>query len=67
MPQDWFSVEVFGRVVDEMHNDNDVTRRTFFGFATKTRAQAEKYFWKNAARIYKYVKRANSQPSPISG
>jgi L-fuconolactonase len=32
-------------------------------FATKTRAQAEKYFWRNAARIYKYVKRANNQPS----
>jgi predicted TIM-barrel fold metal-dependent hydrolase len=33
-------------------------------FSTKTRAQAEKYFWKNAARVYKYVKRANNQPSP---
>jgi predicted TIM-barrel fold metal-dependent hydrolase len=32
-------------------------------FSTKTRAQAEKYFWKNAARIYKYVKRAGNQPS----
>ena len=32
-------------------------------FSTKTRAQAEKYFWKNAAHIYKYVKRANNQPS----
>ena len=32
-------------------------------FSTKTRAQAEKYFWRNAARIYKYVKRANNQPS----
>src|SRR5436190_15173377 len=32
-------------------------------FSTKTRAQAEKYFWKNAARIYKYVKRAANQPS----
>lgn len=32
-------------------------------FSTKTRAQAEKYFWRNAARIYKYVKRASNQPS----
>ena len=31
-------------------------------FSTKTRAQAEKYFWRNAARIYKYVKRAPDQP-----
>ena len=31
-------------------------------FSTKTRAQAEKYFWRNAARIYKYVKRAADQP-----
>jgi predicted TIM-barrel fold metal-dependent hydrolase len=31
-------------------------------FSTKTRAQAEKYFSKNAARIYKYVKRAADQP-----
>ncbi len=34
-------------------------------FATKTRVQAEKYFWRNAARVYKYVKRTNDQPSPI--
>jgi predicted TIM-barrel fold metal-dependent hydrolase len=32
-------------------------------FSTKTRAQAEKYFWKNAARIYKYVKHADDQPA----
>ena len=32
-------------------------------FSTKTRAQAEKYFWRNAARIYKYIKRAANQPS----
>jgi predicted TIM-barrel fold metal-dependent hydrolase len=31
-------------------------------FSTRTRAQAEKYFWRNAARIYKYVKRAADQP-----
>ncbi len=33
-------------------------------FSTKTRAQAEKYFWMNAARVYKFVKRASDQPSP---
>jgi L-fuconolactonase len=33
-------------------------------FSTKTRAQAEKYFWRNAARIYKYIKRADNQPGP---
>jgi predicted TIM-barrel fold metal-dependent hydrolase len=32
-------------------------------FSTKTRGQAEKYFWRNAARVYKYVKRAADQPS----
>jgi predicted TIM-barrel fold metal-dependent hydrolase len=32
-------------------------------FSTKTRAQAEKYFWRNAARIYRYIKRADNQPS----
>jgi L-fuconolactonase len=32
-------------------------------FSTKTRAQAEKYFWRNAARVYKYVKRASVQPA----
>jgi predicted TIM-barrel fold metal-dependent hydrolase len=31
-------------------------------FSTKTRAQAEKYFSKNAARVYKYVKRSADQP-----
>ena len=31
-------------------------------FSTRTRAQAEKYFWRNAARVYKYVKRAGAQP-----
>ena len=31
-------------------------------FSTKTRVQAEKYFWRNAARVYKYVKRAPNQP-----
>jgi L-fuconolactonase len=33
-------------------------------FSTKTRVQAEKYFWRNAARVYKYAKRAPNQPSP---
>jgi len=32
-------------------------------FATKSRAQAEKYFWRNAAHIYKYIKRMPDQPS----
>jgi predicted TIM-barrel fold metal-dependent hydrolase len=34
-------------------------------FSTKPRAQAEKYFWRNAARVYKYVKRAANQPSLV--
>jgi predicted TIM-barrel fold metal-dependent hydrolase len=33
-------------------------------FSTKTRAQAEKFFWGNAAHGYKYVKRAADQPAP---
>jgi L-fuconolactonase len=32
-------------------------------FSTRTRAEAEKYFWRNAARVYKYVKRTADQPS----
>lgn len=32
-------------------------------FASKSRAQAEKYFWKNSARVYKWVKRTAQQPS----
>jgi len=32
-------------------------------FSSKTRAQAEKYFWKNAAHVYKFLKRAKDQPS----
>jgi L-fucono-1,5-lactonase len=32
-------------------------------FSTKTRSQAEKYFWRNAARVYKYVKRSADQPA----
>jgi L-fuconolactonase len=31
-------------------------------FATKSRAAAEKYFWKNSARIYKWTPRAPDQP-----
>ena len=31
-------------------------------FATKSRAAAEKYFWKNSARIYKWKPRAPDQP-----
>lgn len=33
-------------------------------FSKKTKMQAEKYFWRNAAHIYKYVKRRPDQPSP---
>jgi L-fuconolactonase len=32
-------------------------------FATKPRAVAEKFFWKNSVRCYKWVKRAPDQPS----
>ena len=32
-------------------------------YSTKTRPQAEKYFWRNAARVYKYVKRSANQPT----
>ena len=32
-------------------------------FASKSRSQAEKYFWKNSARVYKWIKRTAEQPS----
>jgi L-fuconolactonase len=32
-------------------------------FSTKSREAAEKYFWKNSARVYKWIKRAGDQPS----
>ena len=32
-------------------------------FATRSRAQAEKFFWKNSLRFYKWKKRAKNQPS----
>lgn len=32
-------------------------------FSTKTRAQAEKYFWRNAAHVYRFVTRASDQPA----
>jgi L-fuconolactonase len=32
-------------------------------FATKSREVAEKYFWKNSAHIYRWIKRADNQPS----
>ena len=32
-------------------------------FATRTREEAEKYFWKNSLRVYKWKKRAPNQPS----
>jgi predicted TIM-barrel fold metal-dependent hydrolase len=31
-------------------------------FSTKSREVAEKYFWKNSARVYKWIKRADDQP-----
>ncbi len=34
-------------------------------FATKTPAQAEKYFWRNSARVYKWTRRRNDQPQPV--
>jgi predicted TIM-barrel fold metal-dependent hydrolase len=35
-------------------------------YATKTRAQQEKYFWKNSSNIYKWVKRGPDQPTPLA-
>ena len=32
-------------------------------FSTKPRAAAEKYFWKNSARVYKWVKQSADQPT----
>jgi predicted TIM-barrel fold metal-dependent hydrolase len=32
-------------------------------FSTKSREVTEKYFWKNSARVYKWIKRAGDQPS----
>jgi len=32
-------------------------------FSTKPREAAEKYFWKNSARVYKWIKRMDNQPS----
>jgi L-fuconolactonase len=32
-------------------------------FSTKRREAAEKYFWKNSARVYKWMKRVDDQPS----
>jgi L-fucono-1,5-lactonase len=32
-------------------------------FATKSRESAEKFFWKNSARVYKWIKRSPDQPS----
>jgi L-fuconolactonase len=34
-------------------------------FATRTRAAAEKYFWKNSLAFYKWKKRAKNQPGPV--
>ena len=38
----------------------DVMKRFF---ASKTRTAAEKYFWKNSARVYKWIKRTDDQPT----
>jgi predicted TIM-barrel fold metal-dependent hydrolase len=35
-------------------------------YATKTRAQQEKYFWQNSSKIYKWVKRSDDQPVPLA-
>ena len=32
-------------------------------FSTKPRAQQEKYFWKNSAHVYQWIKRAPDQPT----
>ena len=32
-------------------------------FATRSRAAAEKYFWKNSLKFYKWKQRAKNQPS----
>jgi predicted TIM-barrel fold metal-dependent hydrolase len=32
-------------------------------FSTRSRVEAEQYFWRNAARVYKFVKRASDQPA----
>ncbi|HVV26868.1 MAG TPA: amidohydrolase family protein [Rhizomicrobium sp.] len=32
-------------------------------FATRTRAEAEKFFWKNSLAVYKWKKRAGNQPA----
>lgn len=34
-------------------------------FATQPLGVAEKYFWKNSARCYKWVKRSTDQPAPV--
>jgi L-fuconolactonase len=33
-------------------------------FKTKSREAAEKYFWRNSAKVYRWVRRDNSQPDP---
>jgi L-fuconolactonase len=33
-------------------------------FATKSREQAEKFFWMNSAKVYKWIKRLPDQPNP---
>jgi L-fuconolactonase len=36
-------------------------------YASKPRAAAEKYFWKNSLRVYKWIKRTAAQPSLTYG
>jgi L-fucono-1,5-lactonase len=33
-------------------------------FSSKSREAAEKYFWRNSARVYKWTKRGDDQPNP---
>jgi predicted TIM-barrel fold metal-dependent hydrolase len=43
---------------------SDITALTKAYYATKPRAAAEKFFWKNSLALYKWVKRAPGQPGP---
>lgn len=48
---------------DQWRPYNDVIGVVWEYFSTKTRAAAEKYFWKNSVAAYKWIKRDASQPS----
>jgi predicted TIM-barrel fold metal-dependent hydrolase len=43
---------------------SDVLRIVQEYFSTKGPAAAEKYFWKNSVKVYRWVKRDPSQPRP---